>query len=156
MATKRLNELTEAVSAASGDLMHLEDVAGFDRYITKENFLAETQSQLDNLKGLNPNNQTGTSYTLQLSDADSGEVWMNNVAANNLVVPLHALTAMPIGTYLIMMEGLGVTTIAAQAGVLLNGIDGGSTDIQAQYTEAYLTKRADDVWIVRGNISAVV
>lgn len=114
-----------------------------------------TDPQINNVKGLNPNNQTGTAYTLALVDNDHGEIWMKNALANILTIPLNATVAMPKRTYLVTQEGVGVTTITAVAGVTLNGIDGGSADIAAQYSGAAITKRADNAWVITGAIGAV-
>jgi hypothetical protein len=152
MATKRLNQLTEATTTDDGDIYHLENVAGFDRFITKQNFLSSTDAKILAAKGGSPNNQVGTSYTLQLSDAEATEIWMNNGSANTVVLPIHAATPMPEQNYTVVREGTGVTAIAAPAGVLLNGVDGGNVTITSQYKSATLTKRADNTWVVRGDI----
>lgn len=104
-------------------------------------------ADISNLKGLNSNNQTGTAYTLVLSDADAGEVWMNNASANVLTIPTNSAVAFPVETViLIMMEGAGVTSIAADVGVTLNGVVAGSGDL-TQYNGVALKKRATDTWI---------
>lgn len=170
MPTKRLSDLAEVTSSADDDIFHLENNSSLDKKITKANLLkdiqdevdlntsglATTNSNLDSVKGQNPNNQVGTNYSLVTADADVGGIWMNNASPNTVEIPLHSTEALPLGIYDIYMEGAGTTTISAVGGVSLNGINGGSTNIQAVYTKATLIKRADNTWVVEGNISAVV
>lgn len=101
-----------------------------------------------------PNDQTGTTYTLVLTDKDKKTVWMNNASANTLTIPTNASVAFPTNTtILVMMEGAGTTTIEGDTGVTVNGTSGGSVDINNQYQGATLVKRATDTWIVSGDIS---
>lgn len=100
------------------------------------------------------NNQTGTSYTLVLTDADLKTVWMNNASANTVTIPTNASVAFPVGTKInIMREGAGGTIIQADTGVTLNGVVGGSVSILQQYDGATISKRATDTWIVTGGVS---
>lgn len=117
--------------------------------------ISSLNTDVNNLKGLNPNNQAGAVYELALVDADHGEVWMSNASPNVVTIPLNATTALPAQTYLVNQEGAGVTSIQAVAGVTLNGIDGGFADISAQYSGAAVTKRADNAWVITGAIGAV-
>lgn len=96
------------------------------------------------------NAQSGTSYTLALSDR-GGTVEMNNGSANVLTIPLHASVAFPAGTFInVVRLGVGVTTIDAAPGVTLNGVSGGSCTITTQYGGVSLRKRADNNWGIVG------
>ncbi len=100
------------------------------------------------------NDQTGTSYTLVLADANLKTVWMDNAASNTLTVPPNSGVAFIVGTKInIMMEGAGVTTILGDTGVIINGVSAGSVVINNQYQGATITKRATDTWIVSGDIT---
>jgi len=101
------------------------------------------------------NNQTGTSYDLVLGDKNNTTVWMNNGSANELTIPTNASVAFPVGAKInIMMEGAGVTTIAAvSSSVTVNGVTDGSHVINNQYQGATITKRATNTWIVTGDIT---
>ena len=102
-----------------------------------------------------PNNQTGTSYTLLVTDK-SKTVWMDSASANVLTIPTNASAAFAINdTLIIMQEGAGKTTITAASGVTLNGALAGSGEILAQYSGATLVKRSTDTWIVTGNMGNV-
>ena len=110
---------------------------------------------IDNLKGLNANTQTVTSYQLLVTDFDAGEVRMDNASANTVSIPLDVTELLPERTVLVTQLGTGVTSIQAVAGVSLNGVDGGFVDINAQYSGAALTKIAPNTYIVTGNITEV-
>lgn len=107
---------------------------------------ATNTSDIAKLQADNPNNQTGTTYTLVIGD-ESKTVWMNNAAANILTVPLDATEAFPIDTIiLVMMEGAGVTSVTAVAGVTVNGINGGTGDL-TQFNGVTLVKRGINIWV---------
>lgn len=102
-----------------------------------------------------PNNQTGTAYTLVLTD-QSKTVWMNNAAANILTIPTNASIAFLVNTtIMIMMEGAGFTTLTADTGVTLNGISAGSGTIGARYSGVTIVKRATNTWVVTGDIGTI-
>lgn len=101
------------------------------------------------------NTQTGTAYTLALTDAND-IVEMNNASANELTIPAEADVDFPIGSLVsVTMYGAGTTTITADAGVTLNGVEGGSGAISEQYAGVSLYKRASDEWIMQGSHGGV-
>lgn len=66
------------------------------------------------------NTQTGTSYTLVLTDAGK-QVTMSNASANTLTIPLNSSVAFTIGTRIWVINlGAGVMTLAAAGGVTVN------------------------------------
>ena len=98
------------------------------------------------------NAQTGTSYTLVLSD-DGKIIEMGNASANTLTVPLNSSVAYPVGTQITILQTLGgQTTIAAASGVTINATPG--LKLRAQWSGATLIKRATDTWILVGDLSA--
>lgn len=100
------------------------------------------------------NNQTGTTYTLVLTDEENKTVWMNNASANVLTVPTNASVAFAVGTKInVMMEGAGATTITGDTGVTVNGTSAGSAVINNRYQGCTLTKRATNTWIVSGDVT---
>lgn len=102
---------------------------------------------------LSINTQTGTTYTLALSDAGS-LVEMNNASANTLTIPPNSSVAFPIGTQIVVEQyGAGQTTFAAGAGVTVRSKDG-NLSIAAQYAGATLIKRATDEWVLMGDLTA--
>jgi hypothetical protein len=92
------------------------------------------------------NTQTGTSYTLVLSDAKA-IVEMNNAAANTLTIPPNSSVAFPLNTTLdIVQYGAGATSLVAGAGVTLRG----GLVSNGQYTGWSIYKRSDDEWVLTG------
>lgn len=101
------------------------------------------------------NAQTGTAYTLVLTDR-SRIITMANAAANTLTIPTNATVALPIGTEIRVIQiDAGATTITADVGVTLNGVAAGSGTITAQWDEIRLYKVATDTWYATGAIGAV-
>jgi hypothetical protein len=95
------------------------------------------------------NDQTGTTYTLVLTDADNKSITMTNASANTLTIPLNASVAFPVGTKIPVSQlGAGLTTIEGDTGVTVNGVSAGTKDLGGIYTSALLWKRATDTWVV--------
>lgn len=110
-----------------------------------------TSSKAD--KSLSYNTQTGTAYTLALTDAGIC-VEMNNASANTLTVPPNSSVAFPVGTQILITQyGAGQTTIAAGAGVTIRQADA-KLKLAKQYAQASLVKRATDEWVLSGNLVA--
>jgi len=109
------------------------------------------QTQLDSKAGslVSINTQTGTSYTLALSDSNK-LVEMNNAAANTLIIPLNSSVAFPIGTKIDFIQtGAGETSASPTSGVTLNS-DTDKRTINAQWAAASLIKRGTDTWALIG------
>lgn len=104
----------------------------------------------DELGEYTVNPQTGTSYTLVLSD--SGKfITMSNASANTLTIPTNASVAFVIGTTIsITMLGSGTTTVTGATGVTVNGVSGGGATIDAQYKGVSITKIGSDTWVMQG------
>ena len=101
------------------------------------------------------NAQTGTTYTLALTDA-AHFVTMDNGSANTLTIPANSSVAIPVGTVITVgQKGSGTTTIDAATGVTLNGVSGGQGDISAQWATVMLRKTATDTWEAWGSIGTV-
>lgn len=109
--------------------------------------------RINSIEELNTNAQVGTTYTLALTD-DGKVVEMNNASANTLTVPPNSSVAFPVGAQILVLQtGAGQTTLAAGAGVTVNSKDG-NLKLSAQWCAATLIKRATDVWVVVGDLSA--
>ena len=97
------------------------------------------------------NIQTGTTYTLALSDLGK-LVAMNNASSNTLTVPLNSSVAFPIGTKIdIGQYGAGQTTIAPEGGVTILNTDG--LLFTAQYALATIQKTNTDEWWAAGKLT---
>ena len=103
------------------------------------------------LSEVSTNAQTA-SYTLVA--ADRGKlVEMNVGSANNLTVPTNASVPFPIGTQIDLLQvGSGRTTIVAASGVTVNATPG--LAIRAQWGGATLIKRAENTWVLIGDLTA--
>lgn len=98
------------------------------------------------------NRQSGTSYTLVLTDQNK-IIEMNNGGANTLNVPTNTSVAFPIGTEIqVLQYGVGQTTIGG-AGVTLNS-KSGQLKIANKFTGVTLVKVGTNEWYVIGNLTA--
>jgi hypothetical protein len=95
------------------------------------------------------NTQTGTTYTLQTTDA-AKVVRMTNAGSITLTIPTNATAAIPVNTRIeISRFGGGVITVTPSGGVTLtntsgnNFSPGGTTQL---YSSMVLTKIATDTW----------
>jgi hypothetical protein len=97
------------------------------------------------------NTQTGTSYTLVLSDAGK-LVTLNNGSAITLTVPPNSSVAFPVGTSIDLVQlGAGIVTIAQGEGVTVNAAP--SRVFQDRYSGATLKKLATDTWVAVGRFA---
>ena len=104
------------------------------------------------LTNLTLNAQTGTTYTLALSDAQK-LVTLNNASAISLTVPTNATVAFTIGDQVNLLQlGAGQVTVSG-AGVTFRS-EGSKLKLKAQYAIATLIKVGTDEWVVVGNLSA--
>lgn len=99
------------------------------------------------------NTQTGTTYTLVLTDKGK-VVERNNASANTLTVPPNSSVAFPVGSWIDLRQmGAGQTTVTPGAGVTIRS-NGAKLKLTGQYAGATLMKRATDEWTIDGNLSA--
>ena len=105
----------------------------------------------DARQNLTLNAQTGTTYTLVITD-NGRLVTLSNAAAITLTVPLNATVAFATGAVInIQQIGAGQVTVAGASGVTLNGT---GTKTRAQWSAASLIKTATDTWTLIGDITA--
>ena len=104
------------------------------------------------LTGLTINAQTGTTYTLALSDAHD-LVTLSNASAIALTVPTNASVSFVIGDQVnIVQLGAGQVTVGG-AGVTLRS-QGSKLKLNGQYSAATLIKIGTDEWVLVGNTAA--
>ena len=97
------------------------------------------------------NAQTGTTYTLALTDA-AKVVSLTNASPITLTVPPNSSVAFPIGTQVLLYQGgAGQVTITAGAGVTIRS-QGTKLKLYAQYAVAGLLKVDTDEWVAFGNL----
>ena len=101
------------------------------------------------------NAQTGTTYTLVLADAFK-TVTSSNGSAQTITIPLNSSVAFATGDRVdIVMLGSGTTSVTGASGVTVNGVNGGTGAISAQYAAVSCLKIASDTWILMGNHGGV-
>jgi hypothetical protein len=97
------------------------------------------------------NAQSGTTYTLVLSDAGK-VIECSNAGAITLTVPTNASVAFPVGTVIeVWQAGAGQVTVAAAGGVTLRS-PGGLVSTRVQYSALSLRKQATDTWVISGDL----
>ncbi len=98
------------------------------------------------------NAQTGTTYTLVLTDAHKF-VTLSNASAITLTVPPNSSVAFETGDQVnIMQLGAGQVTVAAGSGVTLRSASS-LVKTSAQYAVATLVKIDTDTWVLLGNLA---
>ena len=98
-----------------------------------------------------PTSAQSASYTLVLADKMK-VVEMSVGSANNLTVPLNASVAFPVGTQIhIVQTGSGQTTVVAAGGVTINTAT--TLKLRAQWSAATLIKRAENTWVLLGDLA---
>ena len=109
-----------------------------------------TASQMNTLQASvwsdDVNAQTGTTYTLVLTDAGK-QVTLNNASAVTLTVPANATVAFAVGAKIQLINlGAGVVTVAGTgAATIYNS----TLDLSLnQYAVATLYKTATDTWVL--------
>ncbi|GIW67876.1 MAG: hypothetical protein KatS3mg096_744 [Candidatus Parcubacteria bacterium] len=106
----------------------------------------QTLSNKNVITGINT--QTGTAYTLVLSDAGK-LVQMDNASANTVTIPANSSVAFPIGTKIMIQKyGTGDTTIQGAAGVTVRDPLGIAT-ITIQYDARVIIKEGVDEWLIQ-------
>lgn len=111
----------------------------------------EYVAELANLRAGSANAQTGTAYTLALTDAH-GVVECANASPITLTVPPNSSVAFPVGTRIdVAQTGAGAMTIAAGEGVTVNTVTG--LQLTGQWAVATLVKRATNAWVAFGSLT---
>ena len=104
------------------------------------------------LTSLLTNAQTGTTYTLALTDGNNTMVELSNASAITVTVPLNSSVAFPVGSQINLLQtGAGQVTIVGASGVTVNATPG--LKFRAQWSGASLIKRSTDGWVLVGDVS---
>jgi hypothetical protein len=95
------------------------------------------------------NSQSGTTYTLALTDFGK-VVETTSASATTVTVPPNSSIAFPIGTAVdVTQMGTGTVTIAQGAGVTIRTPS--TLVLRVQYSTISLRKRATDEWVLTGD-----
>ena len=98
------------------------------------------------------NAQTGTSYTLALTDV-AKVVSLTNASAITLTIPTNATVAFPTGTQILLYQGGAGQVTVGGAGVTIRS-QGSKLKIAGQYGVAGLLKVGTDEWALFGNTAS--
>ena len=98
------------------------------------------------------NAQTGTTYTLVLTDV-AKVVSLTNAASITLTIPTNASVAFPTGTQILLYQGGAGQVTVSGAGVTIRA-QGTKTKMNGQYSVAGLLKVGTDEWVFFGNTAS--
>jgi len=98
------------------------------------------------------NAQTGTTYTLVLTDV-AKVISLTNAASITLTIPTNATVAFPTGTQILLYQGGAGQVTVGGAGVTIRS-NGTKLKINGQYAVAGLLKVGTDEWVLFGNTAA--
>lgn len=97
------------------------------------------------------NQQTGTTYTLGLSDL-GGMVELSNTSPITVTVPLNSAVAFTIGDRIDLLQtNTGQVTVQGASGVTVNS-ESSKTKLNGRWAAATLIKRDTNTWVLIGNI----
>ena len=98
------------------------------------------------------NAQTGTTYTLALTDV-AKVVSLTNAASITLTIPTNATVAFPTGTQILLYQGGAGQVTVGGAGVTIRS-QGTKLKMNGQYAVCGLLKVGTDEWVFFGNNAA--
>ena len=123
-----------------------------DNAVTQAKLADRSVGSLE-LTGLTLNGQTGTTYTLALTDAHD-LVTLTNASAITLTVPPSSSVAFVTGDQVnIVQLGAGQVTVAPGSGVTIRS-ESSKLKLKGQYAAATLVKINTDEWVLLGNTAA--
>jgi len=97
------------------------------------------------------NDQTGTAYTLALTD-NGKLVTLDNASTGTVTIPDNSSVAFPTGAQIHMVtKGTGPFSVTGASGVTVNATPG--LNFRAQWSAATAIKLATDTWILLGDLS---
>ena len=139
MADLKISQLTTATTPLAGS----EQIPLVQSGSTKKTTVTDLMIQ-------NINAQTGTTYTLVLTDANR-IVTLANASAITLTVPTNASVAFPVGTTVtIAQTGAGQVTVSSSATIRATP----GAKLRARYSTASLIKIATDEWLLVGDLTS--
>jgi len=101
---------------------------------------------------LTTNAQSGTSYTLVLTDSGKS-VELSNTSAITLTVPPSSSVAYATGTQITLLQtNTGQVTVVGGSGVTVNANPG--LKLRGQWSAATLVYRGSNTWVLLGDVTA--
>ena len=101
------------------------------------------------------NDQTGTTYTLDLADQYQVLVTRSNALASTLTIPINASVDFPVGTVItVLNKGVGLVSIAGAVGVtVLSAGTVPAIPTLSQYKSCALIQTSANNWYAVGAIA---
>lgn len=150
MATKKISELDPAVTPLVGDEL-VEIVQDGTNVQATAQDIADLGGGGGSSGPAPSTTQTGTSYTLDIDDANT-YIRLDNAAAIALTVPPNSGVAFPVDTVVSFEQtGVGAVTVTPGSGVTINS-RGGALVSAGQYAVFQIKKVATDVWTLLGDL----
>lgn len=149
--SEALAEVTAVVDSAPEALNTLNELAA--ALNDDENFASTVATSLDaKVPSYTTINQQAAAYTAVLTDRDR-LVEVSSATGVTLTIPTNESVEYPVGTsFDILQTGEGQVTIAGAAGVTVNATPG--LKLRTQWSSATIFKRAENTWVVYGDLSA--
>jgi hypothetical protein len=108
----------------------------------------------DNYEAPLSNDQTGSNYTLVLTDLGKlAGITMSNASANTVTIPAHGSVPFPANTtFAVVQLGAGQTTITPDSGITVNSAVG--LKLRARYSVAWVRKIGfpSNTWVAWGDL----
>jgi hypothetical protein len=140
----------QLVIGSTGNAPVLAALASADSSVTITNTAGAIDLAVPASGAFTINAQTGTTYTLLLTDQNK-LVTLDNAAAITCTIPPNSSVAFPIGTQIALYaKGAGDVTPTAGAGVTIR-CRGAATKSAGQYAMMSLVKNLSDTWILSGD-----
>lgn len=125
-----------------------EEIMAYQTFTVNQQLTSTQMNTLQESVFITPKNQqSGTTYTLVLTDAGKLLEFTNN-AAITLTIPTAASVAFDIGTSIsILKASTGTVTLVGSSGVTVNSLNTDNT-VSKQWEIGILTKRDSDGWVL--------
>lgn len=137
----------KTISASNNTLTGIVTLTGTET-LTNKTLTSPTIN--DARQNITLNAQTGTTYTLALTD-NGRLVTLNNASAVTVNVPTNASVAFATGAIINLQRiGAGSVTVVAPGGVTITGV---GITLRAQYSAASLIKTDTDSWTIIGDLA---
>ena len=149
--TEAIAEVTAVIDSAPTALNTLNELAA--ALNDDENFASTVSTALDaKVPSYTSINAQTSAYTAVLADRDK-LVEVSSATGVTLTIPTNASVAYPVGTsFDVLQTNTGQVTIAGAEGVTVNATPG--LKLRTQWSSATLFKRAENTWVVYGDLSA--
>lgn len=143
------DEPTTTVNFSQGSL---DDIAVNNVEVSGVVFSDGTQTKAG-VPSITTINAKTDSYTLANLNERDTIIEISKSSATTLTIPTNSSVAYPVGTTIdIIQTGTGQVTIAGAGGVTVNATPG--LKLRTQWSSATLLKRAENTWLVYGDLTA--